>query len=225
MAIAAAPVNTATKLKALATALALNIRNVSKKPSFTFQPESKTIRTCRGGFFKELQTPAFNLRRWGTIFLWPERMLFGGSAKSLSEMTNTLTRVTFVHPSAERRTPEEKLVVVSWNDGLVGGGGWKEREKECEKERPPFLPHHLRSLSTCLVLLKRIRLIFGCRRASYGPLLTHLETKDAVRCNLTTCWRPAVRKMLWIKIANNTTWKAYFRESRLEVLFYRIQPT
>lgn len=34
-----------------------------KKPSFTFQLESKTIRTCRSGFFKELQTPAFNLRR------------------------------------------------------------------------------------------------------------------------------------------------------------------
>lgn len=133
--IAAAPVNIANlpsfrekinnsteercvwKLQPLAATLALNIKNVSKKPSFTFQLESKTIRTYRSGFFKELQTPAFNLRRWGTIFLWPERKISGGSAKSLSKMTNTFTRVVLAHTSAERRAPEEKLVVVSWNEG------------------------------------------------------------------------------------------------------------
>lgn len=70
-----------------------------KKKTSTFQLESKTIITCRGVFFKELHTPAFNLSRWGTIFLWPERTQLGGSAKSLSEMTNTFTRVTFVHTS------------------------------------------------------------------------------------------------------------------------------
>lgn len=79
----------------------------AQKSYFTFQLPPTTIRSIRWAHFRERLTPVFNLGRRGTIFLWPEWMLLGGSAKSLSETTNTLTRVTFIHTSARtRRTAE-----------------------------------------------------------------------------------------------------------------------
>lgn len=81
--------------------------SLPKKSSFTFQMQPTTIRSIRWAHFRERLTPVFNLGRRGTIFLWPEWTLLGGSAKSLSETTNALTRVTFIHTSAgTRRTAE-----------------------------------------------------------------------------------------------------------------------